>query len=222
MRETLSSIELALAAKYPIIPTIARQPAQPTFGNAREGYNKYHITGNILKLDDFPYIDPEPKHHLLRPNTSPLNRSSVCEEYLDKHNISYTADTKSDTRYPDRHFVKCPLAAKHTDGICKEKDSFVWNDGNGFAFFCSHASVERTLGNSSKQDMVSRAHTGDHAPKPVENLTLIKRKRHNPSNLKSLSFYPTKDDTKSLMTLYSQVLQHFNMDSRILPMPIMV
>ena len=133
-------ILLRLAKEYPIIPAVTRSPAQPVYGNARDGFNNAHIQGNILKLDDFPYIDPEPKASSSKTEHKPTEQILSLREYLDKHNISYTADTKGDTRYPDRHFVKCPLAAKHTDGICKEKDSFVWNDGNGFAFFCSHAS----------------------------------------------------------------------------------
>ena len=42
-----------LAIKYPIIST-GRSPAQPVFGNAREGYNKAHVAGRVLSLDDYP------------------------------------------------------------------------------------------------------------------------------------------------------------------------
>ena len=157
-------IELALAAKYPIIPPIARQPAQPTFGNAREGYNKYHITGNILKLDDFPYIDPEPKASSSKTEHKPTEQILSLREYLDKHNISYTADTKSDTRYPDRHFVKCPHSNKHTDSICREKDAFTWDDGKGFAFYCSHASCGQNTWEQFKTGYgIKSAHGGSRA-----------------------------------------------------------
>ena len=49
-----------LAKEYPIITQAKRQPAQPVFGNAREGYNKFAICGNILKLADYTY-KPHPQ-----------------------------------------------------------------------------------------------------------------------------------------------------------------
>ena len=133
-------IQLALAEKYPIIPKIARQPAQPVFGNARAGYNEYILVGNILKLDDFPFEDPKSK--VSTPKVKPRKdvQTVTLREFLDKHKIEYIEDSKNDPRYPNRLFVKCPYSSGHTGGICKEKDAFVWDDGKGFAYFCSHTS----------------------------------------------------------------------------------
>lgn len=52
-----------VSKEYPIITQAKRQPAQPVFGNAREGYNKFAICGNILKLADYPYEPPPSPLH---------------------------------------------------------------------------------------------------------------------------------------------------------------
>ena len=48
------AILLALSKELSIIPPVERSPAQPVFGNARDGYNKFKILGNILNLSDYP------------------------------------------------------------------------------------------------------------------------------------------------------------------------
>ena len=51
----------ALIEKYPIISPPKRGPTQPVFGNARKETGKPYITGNVLSLSDYPYVEPEPK-----------------------------------------------------------------------------------------------------------------------------------------------------------------
>ena len=136
-----------LSKRYPIISTDKRQPAQPVYGNARKGRTPAYINGKVLKLSDFPYIEPEPKLEPVTAESPPVGEARptnteqgiTLQEYLDKHNIPYTLDDKPDPRYPNRFFVKCPDAAKHTNPT-GEKHAFVWDDGNGKAFHCSHKS----------------------------------------------------------------------------------
>ena len=136
-----------LSERYPIISTDERQPAQPVFGNAREGFNEVYINGKTLKLSDFPYIEPEPDPEpILVETQSEVKRKSdtdeqhvTLQEFLNKYNVPYTLDDKPDPRFPNRLFVTCPEASKHTNKTA-EKHSFVWDDGKGFAFHCSHKS----------------------------------------------------------------------------------
>ena len=135
-----------LSQRYAIISTDERQPAQPVYGNARQGHNKFYINGKVLKLADFPYIEPEPEptpaaKPEARAEHKPVNDSQgiTLQEFLDKNNVPHTLNDKTDPRYPNRFFVACPEASKHQTKT-GEKHSFVWDDGKGFAFHCSHKS----------------------------------------------------------------------------------
>ena len=135
-------IHETLHKRYPIISTDKRQPAQPVYGNAREGYNSVYINGKTLKLSDFPYIEPSPvtaSKPKAEPKTTNDEQHSSLQKFLDKHNVPYTLDENPDARFPNRFFVLCPETSKHTNKT-SEKHSFVWDDGNGFAFHCSHKS----------------------------------------------------------------------------------
>ena len=48
------AVLLAFAKQYPIIPATKRSPAQPVYGNARDGYAEPSIFGNVLSLTDYP------------------------------------------------------------------------------------------------------------------------------------------------------------------------
>ena len=138
-------ILLRLAKEYPIIPAVTRSPAQPVYGNARDGFNNAHIQGNILKLSDYPYVEPEEQQELPQETSTSTNHDTdgSLEDFLQKHNIKYTPDPKSQHKF----FVECPFTEGHTDGICNLKDAFVTDRPQGqykgkWGFHCSHASCK--------------------------------------------------------------------------------
>ena len=126
-------ILLRIAEKFPIIPSIERSPAQPVFGNAREGF-KFHICGNILKLEDYPYT-PEPEKQKPKNNRQQeLALNETLQDYLRRHNIEHRQ-----TKQPNKFYVDCPYVNRHTGQIQGATDSYVFDDGTGWAFYCSHA-----------------------------------------------------------------------------------
>ena len=135
-------ILLAFAKEFSIIPSAERSPAQPVFGNAREGFG-FHICGNILNLSDFPFSPeiisaPEQTQTEFSDKNDTPNES--LSEFLDRHGISYTqADV------PNKYYVVCPNQVYHTDAICKPKDAYVFDDGSGtgWGFYCSHTSCSQ-------------------------------------------------------------------------------
>ena len=122
-------ILLQLAKRFPIIPEVSRSPAQPVFGNGREDFN-FHICGNILKLQDYP-LPKEPE----RIHQEQFNVSETLEDFLRRHRIGYTV-----SKDPGKYFLtECPFRAGHTDGKQGKTDTYVFDDGTGWAFYCSHA-----------------------------------------------------------------------------------
>lgn len=133
-------ILLALSEEFPIIPKAERQPAQPVFGNAREGFSEVHICDNVLKLSDYPKntLDPLPTPAAATTSTTEYTKKTL-REWLGTWNIAYDADAGVSEKY----FVACPYKQHHTDGICKPKDAYVFvNESGKFAFHCSHASCK--------------------------------------------------------------------------------
>lgn len=131
------AILLALSREFPIIPAVERSPAQPVFGNAREGFNRAAIPGNILKLSDYPYQEPPPT------DSSPHNEDSATDDELQvllaANNIQF------EPRPRGGFFVRCPHTEQHTGGICGRTDAYVFvGDSGGYAFHCSHASCQST------------------------------------------------------------------------------
>ena len=133
-------ILLALSEEFPIIPKAERQPAQPVFGNAREGFSEVHICDNVLKLSDYPKntLAPLPTPSAATTSTTEYTKKTL-REWLGTWNIAYDADAGVSEKY----FVACPYKQHHTDGICKPKDAYVFvNESGKFAFHCSHASCK--------------------------------------------------------------------------------
>ena len=138
-------ILLTLAKEFPIIPQVPRSPAQPVYGNARDELNVFHFQRNILKLSDYPYVEPEEQQELPQETSTPTDHDTdgALEDFLQKHNIEYTPDQKSQHKF----FVGCPFKEGHTDGICNLKDAFVTDRPQGqykgkWGFHCSHASCK--------------------------------------------------------------------------------
>lgn len=155
-------ILLSLADEFPIIPKVERQPAQPVFGNAREGHSDVHIRGNTLKLSDYLKKTSEtvPTEDASTSTTSSASEGrqpsqslpkKTLREWLGAWGIPYDADANKSEKY----FVVCPYKQHHTDGICKAKDAYVFvNEEGKFAFHCSHASCKsagRTTWESFKE-----------------------------------------------------------------------
>ena len=135
--EHYHSILLTLADKFPIIAKIARSPAQPVFGNGRDGFN-FYICGNILKLDEFPIPQPkidQPKENGKNQFTqTPNNRvNETLEEFLIRHHISYQMTE------PGKFYVECPYKTSHTGEKQGPTDSYVFDKDNRWGFYCSHA-----------------------------------------------------------------------------------
>ena len=153
---------LKLADEFPIIPAVERSPAQPVFGNAREGYNQFHTCGNILSLDDFPFTPPENKP---QSESQPrLDFDETLDEYLRRHGIDYTPANE-----PDKYYVTCPYKDNHTGGINKLKDAYVSISPTGWAFYCSHAHCEsnRTWQAFKKGNGIANLSAGTPKPKTV-------------------------------------------------------
>ena len=157
-------ILLALADEFPIIPKVERQPAQPVFGNAREGFSEVHICGNTLKLSDYPKNTDTLTTTATQatPNTQARTEypKKTLREWLGTWSIAY----EEDAGVSEKYFVECPYKQHHTDGICKPKDSYVFvNESGKFAFHCSHASCKsagRTTWKSFKEGYGVRTDSG--------------------------------------------------------------
>ena len=128
--EHYHQILLALAEEFPIIPYVERSPAQPVFGNAREGFS-FHTCGNILKLSDYPYRKPEPKSKPKPKPTQTITRT--LREWLDFHKIKYEEKAYKGT---EKFIVDCPHDNSHTT------DAWITDEGGAWQFSCSHNSCK--------------------------------------------------------------------------------
>ena len=130
------SILLSLAAEYPIIPAVKRSPVLPVFGNARAGFNRAVIPGNVLSLSDYPI--PEPAASDKQQGKGSATNDELYQ-FLKKNNISF------ESRPRGGFFVRCPNTEQHTDRFCGRTDAYVFvTDSGAFAFHCSHTSCQQT------------------------------------------------------------------------------
>lgn len=124
-----------LQEKYLIIDRSSRAPSQPVYGNGRKNFN-FHICGNILKLDDFPEPVEQPKSQPQQRNLDQGPTESL-EDYLRRKGVAYEP-----TKEANKFYVECPYKAGHTGGKQGKTDSYVFDDGTGWGYFCSHAHCE--------------------------------------------------------------------------------
>lgn len=158
-------ILLKLAEKYPIIPAVERQPAQPVFGNARPETRQVHICGNVLKIADFPYVEPQLEISK-KPPKPPKKREVTLDEFIREYNISTIKP-----RPKGGYFVECPWASTHASGQNGDTDAYVWQNSDGtFAFNCSHATCKKAARTTWE------AYREAVAPKP------LKQKRQQAAN----------------------------------------
>ena len=125
-------IIISLAKEFPIIPADKRSPAQPVFGNAREGLG-FHICGNVLPLKSYPFR-PEVDSTDSKTARSHSSFKDTLSDFLIRHNLDY-----KETGDPDKFWVPCPYKSHHTGGESGRTDAYVFNDGK-WAFKCSHTS----------------------------------------------------------------------------------
>ena len=187
----------SLVKSFPIIDTVKRTPSQPVFGNARDGF-PFHICGNVLSLDDFPYT-PEPEPVSTPPSAQiTMDADVTLESYLQSHGIAYTPCEKETGKY----FVECPNKSNHTGDINKPKDAYVF--GVPFAFHCSHTSCKKN-GDATWQAFksgygISSEYNGNPSKVKAkktngESETPARPKRENPlPKLKDGSDYFVHDD----------------------------
>ena len=128
-------ILMKLVSEFPIIPPIERSPAQPVFGNAREGFN-FYISGNILNLDDYPF-QPETEE-IKKPIENKREPVETLQAFLDRHKIAYEP-----SKEPNKFYVQCPYKDGHTHGKSGKTDAYVFGDASGWAFNCSHTSCKQ-------------------------------------------------------------------------------
>ena len=139
-------ILLALAKEFPIIPPVERSPAQPVFGNARDGVNKFHICGNILSLKDYPFTPPvEAKTK----SQSQLSFDDTLPEFLRRHNIAY-----EESKEAGKYFIECPYKASHTGGSTARPMRISWTIAtifNGLSIVATpHVQIEEHGRHSGK------------------------------------------------------------------------
>lgn len=128
--EHYTQVLVSLAEKYNVIPKIERAPTQPVFGNAREGFNKAALLGNILSLSDYPYRQPEPKSKSPKPKSA---QTQTLREWLDSHKVNYTEKAYKGT---EKFIVDCPHNTAHT------QDAWITDEGGAWQFSCSHNSCK--------------------------------------------------------------------------------
>ena len=126
-----SQVLIALAKEFPIIPEVGRSPAQPVFGNARKDCH-FTVCGNVLSLQDYPFTPPVENSRL---STQIADFDDTLPAFLDRHKIDYQGSNE-----PGKYFVECPYKAHHTGGEHGRTDAYVFDDGRGWGFYCSHAS----------------------------------------------------------------------------------
>lgn len=135
-------ILLALSAEFPIIPPVERSPAQPVFGNAREGYNHAAMHGSTLKPSDYPYQETENTEDKAEGATTDTSEAETAlKKVLEDNDIPYTIRKKGG------FYVRCPYSEFHTGGLCGPTDAYVSIGTEGvytgkFAFLCSHDSCK--------------------------------------------------------------------------------
>ena len=128
-----------LAERYLIIDPTERAPSQPVFGNARHETRKPYITGNVLSLSDFPYIEPEPETPAPSPRAG--NGSGTYNGTQRKYKddldglIADAKLTRHETGADGKVRVDCPFNSDH------KRDAFVGLDSSGYPYFkCHHNS----------------------------------------------------------------------------------
>lgn len=143
-------VQRILAAEFPLIPTVERQPAQPVFGNARPETGKVEILGNHLSLDAYlNYEMPKaedsglshdrPKHKSPTPKPTTPEKEITLDEFIREHGLSTIKP-----RPKGGHFVQCPWADEHSSGKNGDTDAYIWENPDGtFAFNCSHATCKQ-------------------------------------------------------------------------------
>ena len=150
-------IQQILAEEFPIISQVSRSPAQPVFGNGREGFD-FHICGNILNLEDYPMPAEPPKKEIDKQQT--FDSDEKLDEFLRRHNIGYT-----EGKDPGKYYLECPYRSGHTGQKQGKTDSYVFDDGNGWAFYCSHAHcADKRTWQAFKDGMGIKNGNGYHKP----------------------------------------------------------
>lgn len=170
-----SQILLTLAEKYPIIPAVERSPAQPVFGNARPETGKAYITGNVLSLSAFPFVQPTPSEKPSGKGNTQAGIYNATQRKYQHELEGLIADAKL-TRYDSPRGdgtvrVDCPFNSDHN------RDAFVGLDADGYPYFkCHHNSCNGNGFNEMVKlagiEVVSDRKTNVHGTVDAEDLDL--------------------------------------------------
>ena len=167
--EHYSQVILELAKDFPILPSVDRYPAQPVFGNARDGFNEFYINGKVLKIDDYPF-QPELTE---QPKTPPEMPQGASKDSIPTQNLVEWLNAHSIENAPapeqGKYFVVCPRRESHTGGKYGRTDSYVWEDSKGWGFYCSHTSCanHRTWAAFREGNGIKKSEYKDSSRKPT-------------------------------------------------------
>lgn len=143
--EHYNSVLKHLHRLFPIIPDVERSPAQPVFGNSREGFDGAWIAGNTLKLSDYPIISKPsaPKPLVVKQPTRPVSGkhehygevNATQRKYRNNLHQMLSDSGVATIGNPDsrgRQRVTCVFNASHTGAFVKE-------DNDGYPLWsCDH------------------------------------------------------------------------------------
>lgn len=130
------AIQRELYQEFNIIPPVERQPAQPVFGNCREGFNISTFFGNVIEIPEIKGTTQAPKEQPQRQKQLPRG-SNYLKDWLVANNVDFT-ETKESNKFQ----IDCPWGDEHSDGICNRNDAFVKEYYGKWYFHCSHATCK--------------------------------------------------------------------------------
>ena len=145
-QEQYSHVLSKLAQQFPIISPVDRHPAQPVFGNAREGFRKWAIMDNILSLNEYlSDFGQKQDTSQIPTGTAPTQKRgdghgthNATQRKYQNNLDGLIADaklTRHETGDDGTVRVDCPFNSSH------DQDAFVKLDSEGFPTFkCHHNS----------------------------------------------------------------------------------
>ena len=128
-----------LSKEFDVIDPSERQPAQPVFGNAREGFNNAQIFGNVIPIPNITgkgSTKPTSKKQENQNKQLPQG-SGYLLDWLRENDVGF-----DHTKESNKFQIDCPWGDEHSGGVCHRKDAFVNEHYGKWYFHCSHATCK--------------------------------------------------------------------------------